>query len=247
MKEHKTIVFETSGMIGSVAVAAGPRLLEKEYFSGRMQHTSRLLPAIDELVGRQNWRPEDIELIMVSAGPGSFTGIRVAITTAKSLSFALDVPVVAVPSMEALVLNIDHTDKPEEIQHAAVILEAGRGNIFTAVFRRNETKVSDDRPVPGFTVLVEQSIMKPSTLLDIAPRPLHLLGAGLDYHKTELAANGRDLFWLDTSLWQPAVENVFRCGRLRAEAGLYVQADALTPIYLRQPEAVEKWAELHGG
>jgi len=192
--------------------------------------------------------------LYVSAGPGSFTGIRIAVTMAKVIAFAQNTTIVAVPSIEAQVLSAgqamcNDNNLDMKNQHVAVILEAGRGQIFTAVFRENST--SSDQLVPGFDTVIEQQSLTPEQLLSLSPRPLYVLGEGLNYHKKEFQSDSQ-VVWLDKEYWNPLARNVLRCGYLREKAGLFVGAagqatiDTLIPIYLRRPDIVAKWQQLHG-
>ena len=255
--QRPIVAIETSGPIGRVALADGPLLLAEQRFGERLNHAAELLPTIDLLCRRQNWRPRDIQQVYVSAGPGSFTGLRVAITAAKTLSFAHGMKIVAVPSTEALVLNA-HPAADElglDIARVAVVLEAGRGQVFAAVFERDSTpqsgagvpdgNSSTQALVPGFRTLMPAAAIYPTELLAYADaRPLYLMGQGISYHQAELCA-GR-LRWLPEDYWHGSAASVHRCGWLRAQAGLFAQPDKLTPTYLRRPEAVVKWEHLHG-
>ena len=85
MPQHPLILaLETSSRIGSVALAAGPRLLAQQRFSAPMTHSAEILPAVAQLTARFNNRPDEIEHIYLSIGPGSFTGLRIAVTVVKA-------------------------------------------------------------------------------------------------------------------------------------------------------------------
>ena len=240
---------ETSGRTGSVAVARGPDLLAEHRFKDQLNHAAELLPTMDRLCHLRNWRPCDIEHLYISAGPGSFTGIRIAVTAAKTLAFAQETKIVAVPSTDALVLNADAADavNRQEPQNIAVVLEAGRGQIFAAVFERSAdpsgqpTNRSGLAGVRRFGTLIDAARMNPTELLERTARPLYLMGEGLRYHPDELSGDG--LIWLDEGLWSGRAANVHRCGWLRAQAGQFADAETLTPIYLRRPEAIDRWHE----
>ena len=86
--------------------------------------------------------------------------------------------------------------------------------------------------------------MTPAELLDKAPRPLFLIGEGINYHRDQLSADRVTV--LDDKYWQPRASFVHRCGYLRAGAGMFADVERLEPMYMRRPEAVEKWEQLHG-
>ena len=243
----RIIAVETSGRIGSVAAALSEQLLSEQSFTDKLRHAAELLPTIRRLCADQNWRPDDIEELYISVGPGSFTGIRIAATLAKTLAFAQNTRIVAVPSIEAHVLSADLAENQLAlgIKYVAVVLEAGRKQIFSAVFERVSTKSrSADASLPGFRTVISQAVMTPAELLAQAPRPLFLIGEGINYHRDELSAD--QVTVLDNKYWQGRAGFVHRCGCLRARAGLFADAEQLEPMYLRRPEAVEKWEQLHG-
>jgi tRNA threonylcarbamoyladenosine biosynthesis protein TsaB len=247
---EKIIVIETSGRVGGAALACGSQILCEEQFTGDQQHTSQLFPLLDSLCKSKNWTPDQVDEIYVSVGPGSFTGLRVGITAAKTLAFARSIKVVSVPSTDVIALNfLEKSQKiaknHEKIDNLAVVMDAKRGEVYTSVFTRiDPSENCDDQLVPGFRVILPPSVMSPAELLANTPRPLAILGEGLRWHHDQFC--DPDIITLEEKYWQPLARNVHRCGQLRARAGLYVDPDQLTPLYLRRPEAVEKWEQLHG-
>lgn len=247
-KGPRIIALETSAQLGSVAAAAGPQLLLEKEFKADLRHASELVPAMDELAQAQGWQPGDIDQLYVSAGPGSFTGLRTGITVAKAFAFAHPrLKVVAIPSGDVLILNAQQAAVEEntDIRYAGVVIEAGRNQIYGAVFERLAPGDGrGDNHVPGFAPLIEMGLMSPGQLLAQAPRPIYLLGPGISYHVAELTAD--EVVFLPEKYWRPRAAAVHRCGWQRAQAGEFAVPDQLTPIYLRRPEAVEKWERLHG-
>ena len=110
-------------------------LAEREFESG-LQHAAQIIPIIDELCRSQGWSPGEVEELYVSAGPGSFTGLRIGITLAKTLALATGVKLVAVPTVRVLVENA-----PAEARHVVIVLDAKRDQIFTARFERDLSSI----------------------------------------------------------------------------------------------------------
>src|SRR5450432_1202194 len=96
------LAIETSGKIGSIAAVIDGRVAHEEEFPHGLQHAAQIISIIDRLCRGQNWSPGDVEELYVSAGPGSFTGLRIAITVAKTLAFATGVKIIAVPTVQVL-------------------------------------------------------------------------------------------------------------------------------------------------
>lgn len=100
------LAIETVTDTGSVAVLDGERLLQQTFLNGAMKHARDLIPKAQELLKQQGLNFSDVELIGVDVGPGSYTGMRVGVTTAKGLSFSLKKPVAGVVSLEAMAFNV---------------------------------------------------------------------------------------------------------------------------------------------
>src|SRR5215207_3218065 len=126
------LAIETSGRTGSIAVAQDGRSLADEQFPHGLKHAAEIVPIIARLCEVRGWKPADVEEIYVSAGPGSFTGLRVGITVAKTLAFATGARIVAVPSVEVLARNA-----PAGWQNLIIVLDAKREQIFTASFENH--------------------------------------------------------------------------------------------------------------
>jgi tRNA threonylcarbamoyladenosine biosynthesis protein TsaB len=230
----RIVAIETSSRIGSVAVASGGRLLAQRQFSKAMRHAVELMPAIRDLVQDQGWKPDQIDQIYVSAGPGSFTGVRIAITIARAMEQAIGCKLVSVPTVDVLAANA-----PAEVLNLAVILDAKRGQVYAAVYQRDA----------GSGVLQRQLgplLTDPAALLARIPRPLHILGEGIAYHRPAIASAGGEIMEVNELLWQPQAAMVHKQGLALAKAGTFTDRGALLPIYLRKAEAEEVWEKKHG-
>jgi tRNA threonylcarbamoyladenosine biosynthesis protein TsaB len=150
------LAVETSGRLGSVALAAGEKLLGEKQFSGPMRHSTEIFPDIVGLLERFNKKPADLEQVYISIGPGSFTGLRIAVTIAKSMALANQAKlvrrpfggIIAVDTLDCIAANIidfarsslpqlntqNSTLKTDE--RLAVILDAKRGQFFIAVYEQ---------------------------------------------------------------------------------------------------------------
>src|ERR1051325_7330032 len=113
----RALAIETSGRIGSVALVDETGAIKEREFPHGLQHAAGLIPLIDELCSARGWKPADLREVYVSAGPGSFTGLRIGITLSKTLAFVTGAKLVAVPTMRVLVENA-----PSEARHVIVVL-----------------------------------------------------------------------------------------------------------------------------
>lgn len=233
MKPPRIIAVETSGRRGSVAIALGPDLVGRREFSADMQHARDLLPEMDRLLGEHQWRPADADQCYLSIGPGSFTGLRVAVAFARHFALATAARICAVPTLDAIAENCRKTEQSPE--HLAVLLDAKRKQVFAALF-------AYDGEIYHRTV--EPRMAEPAAILAAAPAPLSVIGEGIDYHRPAVEASGAQI--LDSSLWCPTAAGVHQVGWRMACAGAFTDPTRLVPDYLRRPEAEELWEKRHG-
>jgi tRNA threonylcarbamoyladenosine biosynthesis protein TsaB len=123
------LAIETSSRVGSLALYADDRLIAAQQFEHGLQNAARMLPLLDAMLREQHLRPPDIHAVCVSQGPGSFTGLRVGITLAKTLCFATGAKLVAVPSLEVIAHNA-----PAPALRIMPVLDARRGQVFAALY-----------------------------------------------------------------------------------------------------------------
>lgn len=119
MTEGTLLAFDTSGPLGSVAVARDGRVRARRFLPRRGQHGSHLIPAVDECLREAEAEPTGVDGLVVGAGPGSFTGIRVAVATARGLARSLGAPIYGFPSlMAAAVADVAALPPSEELPSA---------------------------------------------------------------------------------------------------------------------------------
>lgn len=232
MKPPRIIAVETSGRCGSVAIALGPDLVGRRDFSADMQHARDMLPEMDRLLGEHQWRPEGVDQCYLSIGPGSFTGLRVAVAFARHFALATAARICAVPTLDVIAENCCGIEQPPE--HLAVVLDAKRKQVFAALF-------AYDGEVYRRTV--EPRMAEPAAILAAAPTPLSVMGEGINYHRPAIEASGAQI--LDSSLWCPTAAGVHQVGWRMACAGEFTDPARLVPDYLRRPEAEELWEKRH--
>jgi tRNA threonylcarbamoyladenosine biosynthesis protein TsaB len=223
------LAIETSGRNGSLALAENGLVLAEEQFPHGLKHAAEIVPIIARLCDGQGWKPADVQEIYVSAGPGSFTGLRVGITVAKTLAFATGARVVAVPSVEVLARNA-----PPGWQNLVIVLDAKRDQIFTASFANQN----------GTPALREPAHLGSLTdMLARTPRPAHLLGEGIPFHDKFIPKDDSSVHVTPPALWQARAAVVAELGAEMARAQRFADPMTLSPIYIRKPEAEEKFEQ----
>jgi tRNA threonylcarbamoyladenosine biosynthesis protein TsaB len=228
------LAVETSGRIGTVAIALGEQMLAEAAFSSPMRHSAEIFPAVSSLLDRFGRKPREIEHIYISIGPGSFTGLRIAVTMAKTMHLANAAKIVTVDTLDVIAANATNylKEKNTAIEKIATILDAKRGQFFIAVYQNKEGQW--ERILPACLITAPQFLEK----FAVAERPIWLLGEGLVYYKDKFKADG--IHFLDESYWSPRAGKVHQLGWEKALAGQLADALTLQPAYLRKPEAEEK-------
>ena len=219
--------------MGSVTLSRGPRLLETAVLSAEKRHAVELLPAIDSLCKRHNLRPDQLGEVYVSAGPGSFTGLRVGMTVARTLAWAARAGVVRVPTLDVIAQNALETTKPP--RHLAVLLDAKRSRVYAAAY------VLEGDRYRRLTEPVEVDVEEFAATL---PEGCVAVGEGIPYHQAAMNRTGLPV--LPEALNRSRAEVVCRLGFASASRGHFDELDELVPIYVRRPEAEEVWERRHG-
>ena len=223
--EAMILALETSGRTGSVALGTTNRLLAEIQFSAQMRHSAELFPTIQTLLKNVNGTPADIKQVYVSIGPGSFTGLRIALAFAKTMSLAIGSKIVAVDTLDAIAAGgAEYIDSKDlQVNRIATILDAKRGQFFTAVYEHND----------GWQKTLPDCLMTPDEFLQkfASQTPIHLLGEGLVYYKDKFKAD--TVSFLDESLWPPKASQIYQLGLKKAAAQQFSDPLTLQPLYLR--------------
>jgi len=242
------LAVETSGRAGSAAIAIGEQILAEAAFSGPMRHSAEIFPTVSALLKDLGRKPKEIEHIYISVGPGSFTGLRIAVTIAKTFNLANNAKIVPVDTLDVIAANVttENTLPTSNIEHIAAILDAKRSQFFIALYQRN---TSDKRPVPQVRatsdgiwkkILPDSLITAPQFLEQFAckEKPIWLLGEGLVYYRDKFKADG--IRFLDERYWTPRAEKVHLLGWKLAVHGKFADPLTLQPTYLRKPDVKAK-------
>ncbi|MBA2849685.1 tRNA (adenosine(37)-N6)-threonylcarbamoyltransferase complex dimerization subunit type 1 TsaB [Thermosulfuriphilus ammonigenes] len=169
MGNELILALETSGLFGGVALLEGEKILGELVLAGPETHSRRLLWAAQILLQRQARKIEDITTVAVSLGPGSFTGLRIGLATAKGLAYALKCNILGIPTLDALASHL-----PEVQGIVCPLLDAKKSQVYAALYRRGH-RISD------YLAISPQELAE--RLLSFRER-IYLLGPGLEIYKS---------------------------------------------------------------
>jgi len=257
-KKNLILAVETSSRIGSVALALGGKMLAETTFSGSLRHSAEIFPAVRGLLERLKKKACQIEHIYISSGPGSFTGLRIATTFAKTMHLANAARIVAVDTLDVIAANVTgyieeknkattfnsepkgplaQTEEQQFAKRIATIVDAKRGQFFIAVYSRNKSSEQQTTSEGTWNKVLPDSLMTATQFLTqfaYKQTPICLLGDGLVYYKDKFRADG--ICFLDEKYWSPRAGKVHLLGWQMALKGHFANPLTLTPNYLRKPD-----------
>jgi tRNA threonylcarbamoyladenosine biosynthesis protein TsaB len=215
---------ETSTRQGGAALVGEEGLVSEYTLNVEVTHSERLLPAIDRMLHDAGATLGALGGLAVSIGPGSFTGLRIGLSTAKGLAYATGLPLVGVPSLEALAWAVPAARWP-----VCPVLDARKQEVYAALFRHEPA---------GLRRIMEDRALAPEALCALIRKPTLFLGDGVAAYGALFARLLGERFLLPppgSRGARPAC--VAHLGRERLLRGERDAVDALVPRYLRPSEA----------
>ena len=221
----RVVALETSAYSGSVAILDGDRLLDQRTLAPDERTAKALAPALDDLLRANGWRPDEVELVAVTQGPGSFTGLRVGVTTAKAFAYATGAQAFGVDTLEVIAQQA-----PAAAQLIVPLVDAQRKQFFAALWQR--------QPDGRLTCLRETHITDRAALLENLPVEACLSGPGLRGLRSLVPAA---IQLAPEEDWLPQAATVGQLAYRRYTAGERQDLWTLLPQYYRRSAAEEKF------
>jgi len=218
----RLLALDTSTLSGSVALLEDEQIRAEVNLNLGRKHTERLLPGMDWIFQELELEPRQLEAVAVGLGPGSFTGLRVGLATAKGLAISLEIPLVGVSSLEALAWQARFYSGK-----ILSLIDARKGQVFAEFFQGGD----------GFSALEGPMVINPEELAVKIPEQTLLVGEGWRaYH--EIFAKLRDrIIIAGAEFDSPRGSIIGRLGLRRLKQGERDLPDTLVPIYLRPSDA----------
>jgi tRNA threonylcarbamoyladenosine biosynthesis protein TsaB len=194
-------------------------------------HAESLAPAIEFVCAQARIELNEVGAVAVDVGPGLYTGLRVGIATAKALAFSLGVPMVGLPSLDLLAFPVRFSNRL-----VAAVVDARRGEVFWALYRQ----------VPGGVQRVKgPAVGSPDDLVNellVVGDEILMVGDGaLRYAEVFEALTGVEQ--AGQGLEHPGASSLVQLAHARALREEFVSHEEITPLYLRQPDAVRNFEE----
>jgi tRNA threonylcarbamoyladenosine biosynthesis protein TsaB len=232
--QRRLLALETSGRVGSVAAGSGPQPSIEQSFSSDRKHAVELLPTLKATCDELGWEPASVTDLAISAGPGSFTGLRVGFAVVRAWGQFSAVRGWPVRTLEVVSANL--LPRGDRELDVVAMLDAKRGQVYAAICRclSEQPPLVETRLGPG--------VYDPADVLARTHRPFVALGEafgflpGLD--EAVQRAGGRVM---DCELWPARAHWVYRLAWPQLTSHRPPELGAVLPVYVRLPEAEERW------
>ncbi len=222
----KILALESSATAASVALCEDEALIAQSFRDTGLTHSQTLLPMTEELLAHCGLTVADLDLIAVAAGPGSFTGLRIGVATAKGLAWAAQLPCAGCSTLEAMAWNLAGLDG-----ELCAAMDARRHQVYNARFRAENgtiTRLTEDRAIALEDLIEELRGTKTTQIV---------LGDGAQLCCEALTAAGIPARLAPPNLRQQTAWGVARLGLELAKAGRTVPPEELVPVYHRLSQA----------
>ena len=246
----RILALETTETIGSVAAASDDKLLAELELNPQQRSAASLAPALEDLLKMVGWRPGDVQLVATTIGPGSFTGLRVGVTTAKTFAYAVGAEVLGVDTLQAIANGLpgetpgtvpifgteglkNGTVPFDRDTRLSVAMDAQRGDVVAQAFARDADGWFQPAG-PQELLAIDAWLAGLSTGTLVAGPVLQKL---LDRLPAGVAA-------AEARYWHPRAAGVARLAAWLYAAGRRDDVWSLSPRYSRRSAAEEKWDKI---
>lgn len=223
----KILAIDSSGLVASVAIVEDDNLIAEYTINYKKTHSQTLLPMMDEIIKMTDTDLNTMDAIAVAKGPGSFTGLRIGSATAKGLGLALDKPVIGIPTVEGLAMNLYGTGAL-----VCPLMDARRNQVYTGIYRfiQGKMEIVKEQTAIGIEDIIHA--------LNLIGKEVVFLGDGVPVYREVIEAKAEVPY-----TFAPAHVNKQRAAAIAVRAleywqlGLYDDADLFEPEYLRLSQA----------
>lgn len=223
----KILAFDTSTSVASVAVTENQEILGEYLIHNKKTHSINLMPMADDLLKRLGLKPSQIDLFAACSGPGSFTGLRIGISSVKTMGYIFKKPVVGITSLDILVKNISGYNGI-----ICPIMDARNRQVYTAIYNNNNAKTDKIFDYNG--ILIDELL----NILKLKNERIIFTGDAVKIYREEIAQNmGESAIFTPDYLNQQRASIVASLAYERFTGGNVENAFDMVPFYLRKSQA----------
>ncbi|WP_349409259.1 tRNA (adenosine(37)-N6)-threonylcarbamoyltransferase complex dimerization subunit type 1 TsaB [Pseudalkalibacillus sp. SCS-8] len=223
----KALAIDTSNLVMGIAVIEDDKIVGELTTNMKKNHSVRLMPAIQSLLKEVDIEPKELDRIIVAKGPGSYTGVRIGVSVAKTMSWSLNIPITGVSSLEVVAQNGKYFDGL-----VCPLFDGRRGQVYTGLYG----KVGD-----SFQLVQDERIIQLTEWLGMLKedsKKVLFLGNDLPLHREKI-----EELMGERAVFGQIADHSPRPAELAALGVIGEEEDphTFTPSYLRLAEAEAKW------
>jgi tRNA threonylcarbamoyladenosine biosynthesis protein TsaB len=223
--EPRILLVETSGRAGQIALALGDAMLAVRTLDEARRHARDLAPALAAMLTEQKWKAHDLDAVFVSRGPGSYTGLRVGIMSAKMLAYATGCALFGIQTFAAITAQA-----PVDAERLDILADAQQGKVYVQSFQRADGAI--------WQSVSQLAVRRFNDWLASRDPSAWVSGPALAIYGRSLPQNVRMVPEAD---WNPRAQSLLAPGLPRYRAGERDDPWTLEPLYLRPSAAEEQW------
>lgn len=216
----KILAFDTSTKFLSIALMDKEEVIKELHFEAGIKHSEILIPRIKDMLNEAGWNLSDIELICVGLGPGSFTGLRIAVATVKGLTISDGMKIKGVPTMDAMARRVEAGEK-----FVAPLLDAHKGKVYSCIYEKENGKI---------TRTTDYLLLTVDELLDSLKEKVLFFGSGAEKYIEKIKENPLAEV-LEGCDFYPRAADIGLIGLERLSEGAD-EAETIDPLYLHSKE-----------
>ncbi|MDR5659809.1 tRNA (adenosine(37)-N6)-threonylcarbamoyltransferase complex dimerization subunit type 1 TsaB [Serpentinicella sp. ANB-PHB4] len=231
------LVLDTSSVVATVGICNDEKLIGEYTINHKKTHSEKLLPMVDEVLNAAGLKPKDIDVFGVSLGPGSFTGLRIGITTIKVMAQAMAKPVVGISALEALAYNAPFYEGT-----ICPMIDGQRDLVYTASYKweDNELVQVEEQQVLDINDVLKHYEKETGNVL--------FIGDGAVKHKSKIEEQLTDKGQLPpASLIMPRAASLCEAAKKKVDLGQLQNPKDLLPTYMRKSQAERQYDEKVNG
>lgn len=232
----KILAFESSAKAASVALCEDEFLIAQSYQNNGLTHSTTLMPMAEDLLKHCNVKLEEVDCLAVANGPGSFTGLRIGISTVKGLAWGAGKNCAGVSTLEAMAWNLVHMDAI-----VCCAMDARRHQVYNAIFRTDGEKL--ERLTPDRAISLEELAEELKQLKETIQLPQIVVGDGAELCYNDCRERELLLRIAPPQLRFQNAWGVARCALEKVRANQLISGDELVANYLRLSQAERERAE----
>lgn len=225
----KILAIDTSSKICSVAILENDELLIEKHIDDGTTHSQKLMPLINDILKECNLTLSNLDLFACCIGPGSFTGVRIGVSTIKAFCDVTNIPVVGVSSLEGLAYNSLNSNYKESL--ICSLIDAKNDNVYCGIFKKEND---------NFIQLEDLCAKNINEVLEILAKynsSILFVGDGSVYHKYSICQKLSKTTFIESDLNDQTATSIGKAGYNKYKQGLTGDSNFISPLYLRKSQA----------